>query len=137
MINADATFRIRGLFTNANIVKPLPMIPMHMISKVINAAAFMMVWFFSAHLAIHKIHLHRMFCFQKTRFTYSSNPIVSFVLYVVIKADHLIKYSKKRCTALISFKLEKKSDTPLFLNVLNDKWKYEYTVYYFFIPAVI
>lgn len=95
-MNADATFRIRGLFINAIIVKPLPIIPIHIISKVINAAAFMIIWFFSAHLTTYKIHLYHMICFQKTKFTYSSNPIISFVLDVVINEDHLIKYSKRK-----------------------------------------
>jgi hypothetical protein len=95
IINADATFRIRGLLTNAIIVKPLPIIPMHIISKVKNAAAFMIFWFFSAHLVIHTTYLYHMIYFQYTMFTYSSNPIISFLLDVVINEDHLIKYSKR------------------------------------------
>lgn len=53
IINADATFRILGLFSNAIIVKPLPKIPVHMISNVTNAAAFIMFWFFLDHLYIN------------------------------------------------------------------------------------
>lgn len=50
IINADATFRIRGLFSNANIVKLLPRIPVHMMSKVMSAAACIMIWFSLDHL---------------------------------------------------------------------------------------
>lgn len=52
IINAEATFRILGLFSNAIIVKPLPKIPVHMISNVTNAAAFIMFWFSLDHLII-------------------------------------------------------------------------------------
>lgn len=43
IINVDATFRIRGLFNNASMVKVLPKIPINMINNVMNAATFMVV----------------------------------------------------------------------------------------------
>lgn len=59
--------------------------------------------------------------FQKTMLTYSSNPVTSFVLDVVINEDYLIKYSKIKYKALISFKLKINAEILLFHNAIKDK----------------
>jgi len=58
MINVEATFRIRGLFSITNIVKLLPIIPIHIISNVMNAAAYIIFGFSFSHLKIYNNFIH-------------------------------------------------------------------------------